>query len=269
MQGGEQGVAIAGGAAMLGRRRHRRRSRSARSVRPPRNHAAKAPGAGWAAARCSRRSAGAADAPQAADQTAWNQDVSNAPVDPHSADYIQTITALGGNQSIHPDFGGNGAYGIPYTIVGAHQRRYPVHVDAYGDQSDIGALPDSAGRARRGRIRPARAGAPARRCKLFELYAAHFDRCRGHRWEAGSGAIFNLRSSRPSAPRRLDVRRRGGAADPSRPRPLSGEVEQGAVHHAIRVTFEETRGGLHPPRHPLRLVRCDPRSCRRWACDFG
>src|SRR5206468_6706637 len=52
---------------------------------------------------------GRAVARSAADQTAWNQDVSKAPIDPNSDDYIARITSLGGNQIVHPDFGGDGA----------------------------------------------------------------------------------------------------------------------------------------------------------------
>ena len=58
--------------------------------------------------------AGRRRAPSAADQSAWNQDVSATPKDPRSADYMKRIRRLGGNQSLHPDFGGDGDYGIPY-----------------------------------------------------------------------------------------------------------------------------------------------------------
>src|SRR5450755_2593767 len=47
-----------------------------------------------------------------------NQDISHTPVDPHSAAYIASI-GLGGH--LHPDFGTEPSYGIPYAIVGPHQ----------------------------------------------------------------------------------------------------------------------------------------------------
>src|SRR5258705_2215169 len=84
---------------------------------------------------------GAATAPSAPNQTAWNQDVSKAPMDPRSSSYIRGITRLGGNQVVHPDFGGNGRYGIPYNTVGRHQRRVRVHVSAYPGESDFGRAP--------------------------------------------------------------------------------------------------------------------------------
>ena len=48
-----------------------------------------------------------------------NQDISHAPVDPNSAKYI---ASLGAGGFLHPDFGTNPGYGIPYTIVGPHSK---------------------------------------------------------------------------------------------------------------------------------------------------
>src|SRR5262249_23581325 len=45
---------------------------------------------------------------------AWNTDISGAPVDPNSANYINSIGAATG---MHPDFGTNPNYGIPYITV--------------------------------------------------------------------------------------------------------------------------------------------------------
>src|SRR5688500_17962469 len=53
--------------------------------------------------------AGAPNAASAPDQTAWNQDISQAPVAPNS-DAI--IAGLPGE--LHPDFGAPRQYGIPY-----------------------------------------------------------------------------------------------------------------------------------------------------------
>jgi hypothetical protein len=191
---------------------------------------------------------GPAGAPQAADQSAWNQDVSKAPVDPSSNAYIHAISALGGNQAIHPDFGGNGAYGIPYTLVGAHQHRYPVHFDAYGDQSDKGPYPiPPNARVEGGSDRHVLA-LQRGKCRLYELYAAHFDGSR-HRWVAASGAVFNLNRPGPLRPDGWT------SADAAGLPILPGlvrypEVKRGAVHHAIRVTFEETRQAyIHPATH--------------------
>src|SRR5689334_10643135 len=54
----------------------------------------------------------------------WNRDVSQDPVDPNSADYLATMNA--GSRFLHPDFGSNPDYGLPYTTVGGNQARVPV-----------------------------------------------------------------------------------------------------------------------------------------------
>src|SRR5580704_19012509 len=47
-----------------------------------------------------------------------NQEIADAPVNPNSANYIASI-GLGAH--LHPDFGTNPTYGIPYTVVGPEQ----------------------------------------------------------------------------------------------------------------------------------------------------
>ena len=63
-----------------------------------------------------------ANAPSAADESAWNQDISQAPLDPNSTGYIAYINAHGGD-SVHPDFGSPPEYGFPYAVVGKKQKR--------------------------------------------------------------------------------------------------------------------------------------------------
>src|SRR5207244_508465 len=135
-------------------------------------------------------------APSAANLRAWNQDVSRAPRDANSTGYINRITSLGGNQVVHPDFGGNGAYGIPFTTVGRHQRRVRVKPIYYPDQSDFGRAPIPPDAPVEGgsdrHVLVVQRGA----CDLFELYAAHYVGGRGHRWTAGSTARFDLSSAK-------------------------------------------------------------------------
>jgi hypothetical protein len=192
--------------------------------------------------------AGPPTAPSASDETAWNQDVSRSPIDPRSSDYIHRITALGGNQAVHPDFGGAGVYGIPYATVGPNQPRVKVKVTSYPDQSDFGLapIPPSA---------PVENGSDRhvlvlqrQRCDLFEMFAAHYAGGAGHRWTAGSTARFNLSSPR--------LRHDGWTSADAAGLPILpglvryGEVERGHVRHAIRVTFAETRRAyIHPATH--------------------
>src|SRR5208282_4031478 len=72
----------------------------------------------------------------------WNTDISNAPVDPNSANLIDYI---GANITLHPDFGA-GRYdgqsiGIPYQIQAATQAMVPVKFTEYGSESDPGPMP--------------------------------------------------------------------------------------------------------------------------------
>jgi len=72
---------------------------------------------------------------------AWNQDISNASVDPNS-DAI--INFIGLNTPMHPDFGA-GQYqgqtiGIPYVVVSGSPF-VDIHFTAYGNNSDPGPMP--------------------------------------------------------------------------------------------------------------------------------
>jgi hypothetical protein len=176
---------------------------------------------------------------------ALNRDISRLPLDPRSPAYIASI-GLGGH--LHPDFGTNPGYGIPYTIVGAHQPRVPVRFDAYGEESDPGPYPVPPGAPVEG------AGAEGDRhvlvlqrgtCRDYELYSASRS---GSGWSAGSGAVFNLRSNalRPDGWTSADA-----AGLPILPLLVRyPEVRAGRIDHALRVTVVRTqRGYIHPATH--------------------
>ena len=82
-------------------------------------------------------------------------------------------------------------------------------------------------------------------CKLYELYSA---RRHGGGWEAGSGAVFNLRSNalRPEGWTSADA-----AGLPIFPLLVRyPEVRAGHIDHALRVTVQRTqRGYIHPATH--------------------
>ena len=72
----------------------------------------------------------------------WNTDISDAPVDPNSANIINYI---GSTVTLHPDFG-SGEYagqsiGIPYQVVAGTQAKVTVILGAYADESDPGPMP--------------------------------------------------------------------------------------------------------------------------------
>src|SRR6478752_7360160 len=139
-----------------------------------------------------------ANAPSQPNETAWNQDISKAPVARSSEATIAYIDAHGGDH-IHPDFGSPRAYGFPYAVVGDAQRRVPIHYTAYGSESDRGPFPVPLSAPVEGGAHSAgdrhvrtvdRAG-----CVLYALYSAFPERGRHPHWNAGSGAEWNLRSA--------------------------------------------------------------------------
>ena len=193
----------------------------------------------------------AANAPSLGDQSAWNQDISQAPLDPNSDAIIAYINAHGGDDT-HPDFGYQREYGFPYAVVGKKQKPAKVSFTAYGDESD------------RGKYRvPAKAlveGGPAsdgdrhvlavdrKRCKLFELYRAFFRKTPRPHWDADSGVIWNLRSTALRTDGYTSADAAGLPIFPGLVR--FDEAAAGSINHAIRMTVGSTRDAwIHPASH--------------------
>jgi hypothetical protein len=174
-----------------------------------------------------------------------NQEIAHAPVAPNSAVYIASI---GLSAHLHPDFGTNPAYGIPYTVVGPRQPRVPIAFSEFGEESEPGPYPippnapvEGAGEEGDRHVLVLQRGS----CRLYELYSA---RRHGSGWEAGSGAVFDLRSNklRPEGWTSADA-----AGLPILPLLVRyPEVRAGQIDHALRVTVPRTqRGYIHPATH--------------------
>ncbi|MGA8217516.1 MAG: hypothetical protein WB771_03030 [Solirubrobacterales bacterium] len=196
-------------------------------------------------------SSAAGNAPAAADESAWNQDISAAPLDPDSAAYIAYIEAHGGDL-VHPDFGSPRVYGFPYAVVGKRQKRTKVHFTAYGGESDHGAyrVPLKAlveGGQRSDGDRHVLAVDRAR-CRLYELYRGFARKRPKPHWNADSGVIWDLRSAalRPEGFTSADA-----AGLPIFPGLVRyDEAASGHIDHAIRVTVSSTQDAyLHPATH--------------------
>jgi hypothetical protein len=174
-----------------------------------------------------------------------NQEVSHAPVNPNSAKYIESI---GASVHLHADFGTPPSYGIPYTVVGPHQPKVPIHFTEYGEESNPGPYPipanapiEGAGEAGDRHVLVLQEGT----CKLYELYGAQRT---GSGWDAGSGAVFNLRANK--------LRPEGWTSADAAGLPIFPllvrypEVKSGEIDHALRVTVPATqRGYIHPATH--------------------
>src|SRR6185369_10678464 len=123
--------------------------------------------------------------------SAWNTPIDNDPVDPLSAQYVNSV---GSTTHLHPDFGST--FGIPYQYVNNSITKSSVVFDGAPDESDVGPYP----------IPPnplIEQGSDAHmlmvhtdECVLYELYASANQ---GGAWHAYSGAIWDLKinSTRP------------------------------------------------------------------------
>src|SRR4051794_37167340 len=129
----------------------------------------------------------------------WNTDVSSYPVRSDSASIIAEIQGSGG-QSLHADFGGGGAYGIPFVTVPSTQPKVGINYTAYGNESDPGPFPipgtapvegGSASSGDRHVIAVQRGT-----CRVYELYGAYWRASgTGGHWDAASGATWSLTSN--------------------------------------------------------------------------
>jgi hypothetical protein len=172
--------------------------------------------------------------------------VSGLPVDPSSNAYITSIGATG---HVHPDFGSDPTYGIPFMVVGPSQPFAPITYTAYGDESDPGPFPIP-------QNAPVEGGATSSgdrqvlvvdsgNCTLYELYDAHPN---GGGWDAGSGARWPLGTNA--------LRHEGWTSADAAGLPILpglaryDEAAAGAIHHALRFTVAHTQKGyIHPATH--------------------
>jgi hypothetical protein len=179
------------------------------------------------------------------DDNPWNTPVDGSPVDPNSA---KIIASIGLDDPLHPDFGTEPTYGIPYIVVAGSTPTVAVSFD-YADESDPGPYPIP-GNA------PIEGGSNSSGDRhilvidrdnkmLYELFDAHPG---SSGWTAGSGAIFDLQSNalRPAGWTSADA-----AGLPIFPGLVRyDEVAAGDIRHAIRFTVRRSRKAyLSPARH--------------------
>jgi hypothetical protein len=184
---------------------------------------------------------------------AWNRDVSKAPVDPRSGDYVRSI---GLDRNVHPDFGSGryGDYGIPLTVVPSTQPKVPIHFTDYGDESDPGPYPvPASARVEGGGDRHVLV-VQRSRCRLYELYGARRNDHGG--WDAASGAVFDLRSNK--------LRPKGWTSADAAGLPIApglaraDEARSGAIRHALRVTVPRSQKAFRPPARHFASSDADP-----------
>ena len=184
----------------------------------------------------------------------WNQPVANLPLRAGSDATIAKIQSIG-SHNLHPDFGENQSYGIPYIVVPADQPLVPVTFNGAPDESDPSPYPIPPNA-------PVESGSDAHvlvlrqgTCDLFEMgdsaTANH-----GASWTAYSGARFDLNSN---ALRPLSWTSADAAGLPILPGLVRyEEVAAGHIDHAIRVTFSQTQNKYILPATHQASSRTDP-----------
>lgn len=191
----------------------------------------------------------------------WNVDITTAPIDQNSLNYIAFINN-GGTRRLHPDLGGDVGpgtpenYGFSYIVVDGTQTKRTVQFQ-YSDESDgvdhatdtsfpFYPIPDEAITLPHW-VEGGEPGNVDRRCcadrhilvvdrdnrDLYELWNCWYD---GTQWQAGSGAFFDLDTN---------ARRPDGwtSADAAGLAILPGLIRYdeaqgpGPIRHAFRVTL--------------------------------
>lgn len=185
----------------------------------------------------------------------WNREIASASLHPLSGQIISHIQAIG-SDNLHPDFGENPLYGIPYVVVPPTQPAVPIRYDAYGDESDPGPFPIPLDA-------PVEGGGVGgdrhvlvvqqQTCQLYELFVG---RREGAGWVAESGAKFDLLTG---ALRPLGWTSADAAGLPILPGLVRyDEVAAGLIDHAIRVTFSQTQRGFILPATHFASGNTDP-----------
>jgi len=174
----------------------------------------------------------------------WNTDISSAPVDPNSS---TIITNWVGSANLHPDWGTDPAYGVPYVVVNGSQPLVSANLNAYGDESDPGPMPLPANAP----IEGGSSGTGDRHvlvldngnCFLYELYNSSINS--DGSWNADSTAVWDLLSDeqRPYSWTSADA-----AGLPIFPGLVRyDEVAAGKIQHALRFTLPKTSAAFTPP----------------------
>jgi hypothetical protein len=187
--------------------------------------------------------------------SAWNTDISRAPLAPDSATLVGAQAA---GHDVHLDFGDTQPeYGIPYRIVPANQRLVPIRFGTdgadYGAESDHGPFPIPATAP----IEGASAGQPnpqdgdrhviviqRGRCVDYELYNA-VRLNGGAAWEVSSSARWDMTRNgrRPAGWTSADA-----AGLPIFPGLLRyDEAASGTIRHALRFTLPTARRAWQSP----------------------
>lgn len=172
----------------------------------------------------------------------WNTDISAAPVDPNSVNYINFI---GSAAAVHADFGAgtyqNQSIGIPYQVVSGTQAKATIKLGAYASDSDPGPMPVPSNALIEGYPKPGNGDRHVLvlekdGCWLYELYNASV---KNGVWSGDSAAVWDMTitEQRPYTWTSADAA--GLPIFPGLAR--YDEVAAGAINHALRFTVPTTQ----------------------------
>ena len=174
----------------------------------------------------------------------WNTDISAAPVDPNSNSIMSNWV---GSVNVHPDWGNDPSYGIPYVVVDGTQSLVNINLNAYADESDPGPMPVPADA-------PVEGGSSSTgdrhvlvldngNCFLYEMYNSSVNS--DGSWNADSTAVWDLlgNEQRPYTWTSADA-----AGLPIFPGLVRyDEVAAGKIQHAFRFTLPKSSAAFTPP----------------------
>jgi hypothetical protein len=186
------------------------------------------------------------------DDNPWNQDISQAPVDPNSQNLINSI---GLDRGLHPDFGSGlidgQPFGIPYVVVSGQQPLVPTRWTAYGDESDPGPYPVPSNAPVEGGL----SSTGDRHVlvldrdndRLYEMGAA--TPLANGSWDAACGAVFHLDSNTVRPGGQLTWTSADAAGLPIFPGLARWDEasRDAGIRHALRFTVARTRRAFVPP----------------------
>ncbi len=185
----------------------------------------------------------------------WNTDISTAPVDPNSN---TIMTNWVGSVNVHPDWGNDPTYGIPYVVVDGSQSLVNVNLGAYGDESDPGPMPVPANA-------PVEGGSSSSgdrhvlvldngNCFLYELYNSSVNS--DGTWNADSTAVWDLLSDQQRPYTWTSADAAGLPVFPGLVR--YDEAASGTIQHAFRFTLPHSKAAFIPPASHWASNTSDP-----------
>src|SRR5215472_3808657 len=189
----------------------------------------------------------------------WNTDISAAPVDPNSANYINFI---GSTVTLHPDFGAgtfhNQTIGIPYQVVAGTQAKVTVTLGAFASESDPGPEPIPSNALIEGFPKPGNGDRHVLvlekdGCWLYELFHAAL---KSGQWSADSTAIWDMtiNEQRPYTWTSADAAGLPVFVGLAR----FDEVAAGVINHALRFTVPTTQKAFVLPATHWASTTTDP-----------